>query len=268
MLAVVGWLTVLTAAAAPHPDVAGAHLNASTFFSTLHAPDAGRYILLFFSPHCGHCAAMLPAWAELERRVQGMAQLAAVNAEAEKMIADRLDVNGFPTLMAVESGRLYEYEGGRSADELLLFASAPDLATVAGKSRRLPHAPSRWDPLLRVPDALVEIVLTSWETSALAAALIAAALVCFGVCIERGLRPLEAPFITVECPEGVQPGQSFTVEFVSGLSRLRPRGRKRRMDVVAPAGIAAGQTFFVPLVSTPRAQAPPRPDPKAKAKGE
>ena len=92
--------------------IAGLHLNASSFYTTLHAGDAGRWFLLFFSRNCGHCAALLPAWQELEERLGASVRavrLGAIDAESEKVVADRVDIHGFPTLMAIEAGWLYEY---------------------------------------------------------------------------------------------------------------------------------------------------------------
>lgn len=262
------WVFAALAAAAlaEHDAPAGAQLNASTFYETLHAADAGRVFVFFYSPSCGHCRAMMPAWAELHERVAGAARLAAVDAEANKVLADRLDVHGFPTLMVVEAGRLHEYEGDREADEMLQFVSAADLAAVARASRALPRAPSVFDPILDTPRDVVEIVAAALNINPLAAALLAAALLCLGVSLARLLQPLDAPFITVECPEGIQPGQPFVVEFLSGRTPLRPRGRRRHMQVQAPPGIAPGQTFFVPLTPPPQAR-PPVPE-QQKSKGE
>ena len=252
---------VLPVALSANPSfdhIAGLHLNASSFYTTLHAGDAGRWFLLFFSRNCGHCAAMLPAWQELEERLGASVsavRLGVIDAESEKVVADRVDIHGFPTLMAIEAGWLYEYHGGRSADEMLAFVESDDLAAVAKGSRRLAWAPSSWDPLLRVPDALSEICGNAVQTSPLAAALLAAALICVGMMLARATTPLDAPFVTVPCPEGVMPGQSFVVEFVSGRSRLWPRGRTKRMHVVAPPGIRPGETFFVPLMPAAPARA-------------
>lgn len=249
--------------------VAGVQLNSSTFYSTLHAPDAGRYFLLIFSPNCGHCAAMMPAWSELEQRVRDKVHLAAVDAEAHKMIADRLDVHGFPTLLGVEKGRLHHYEGGRSADEMLAFITASDLSTAASTSRRLPCAPSAWDPLLELPDALVEVTATALHTSPLATLLLALALIMIGACGALALRQIDAPFIIVPCPEGVTTGQTFLVEYVYGRSLISPSGRKQQKAVTVPSGITPGQSFFVPLVPVQLAQPIPSATPaSSKAKGE
>lgn len=252
--------------AAELPTPAGTHLNASSFFDRLDGTTE-RWFVLFFSPHCGHCHAMLPAWAELAEQltVDDAARLAAIDATEEKVLADRLDVNGFPTLLAVEANTIYEYDGGRSAEEMGAFIRSTDLAAVArgARGRALPRAPSRLDPLLDAPNALLEIVGFAVQTSPIAAVLIAATLIAIGALIANASR--EHQFIMVDCPAGVQPGQSFAVEFAGARRLILRGGRRRHMSVVVPSGVAPGQTFFVPLVPTPRVRpvAPPPPPPPA-----
>ena len=200
---------------------AGIHLNASSFYATLHAPMEGRWFVLFFSPQCGHCSAMMPAWAELESRLaEGSAKprhkLAVVDATAEKLLADRLDVNGYPTLMVVANGTIYEYEGGRLTQEMLDFIQSDDIKAAARDTRRLPRAPSHWDPLLRVPGAVDEIGRFALHSSPIAAALLAIMLCALGASFAMLSRSTDAQFITVECPPNVKPGQEFTVEFYGG----------------------------------------------------
>ena len=80
---------------------------------------AKRPASLQSSKACCKCLHPCGPWAELEERAKGVAKLAAVDAEAERALSERMDVNGFPTLMAVEAGRLFEYDGGREAEEML-----------------------------------------------------------------------------------------------------------------------------------------------------
>jgi thiol-disulfide isomerase/thioredoxin len=255
-------LRIAMCAAAP----AGLPLNSTSFYSHLHTSGNDRWFVLFFSPQCGHCSAMLPAWSALEQQlaITSTVRLASVDATAEKALADRLEVHGYPTMSAVEGRQMHEYDGGRSTEELHDFITSEDLAGVARNSRPLPSKPTPWDPLLRMPDATLEILAFAAHTSWPASAILLALLVGLGAALSSLLRPLDAQFITVECPPEVAPGQSFTVEFVTARSRLLPGGRRQRMQVVAPAGISPGQTFFVPLVRPPSV----RPVPLEKAKAQ
>ena len=258
LLVSVGLLVGVRAAEVP----AGLLMNATTFYNTLHAQNAGRWFLFFFSPQCGHCHAMMPAWSELETRLSGVARLGAVDATVEKSLADRLDVHGFPTLMGIESGMIHEYDGGRSADEMLAFIRSEDLKTSARESRPLLPAPTPYDLVLEAPAASVEILAFAIQTNALAAAMLTVALCSLGYLLAQATRQFDAQFITVECPAGVQPGQTFAVEFLTNRRSIWLRGRRRVVEVQAPVGIVAGQTFFVPLVAPPQVRpvTPPRRD--------
>eukprot|EP00966_Prymnesium_polylepis_P205531 4763032-Prymnesium_polylepis.1 len=66
--------------------------------------------------------------------------------------------------------------------------------------------------------------------------------------------PSPPQFVIVECPVGVKAGDAFEVELSGGAGFLGARAR--RLTVMAPPGIAEGQTFFVPLVKRPIARAP------------
>lgn len=264
-----------TAAALSSPQ-----LDAAQFQSAIvDAAEPARYFVFFFSPHCGHCKAMEPAWEALESEaVRGsVVQLATVDATEEKEIANKLEVHGYPTLLAFEvgkgaSGAVYEYEGERDADALYAFASAAELASSgSGRLRGYMASdgsvrPSLSDILARVPRDAGEIVNFALGTSRAASALLACGLVVLGALLALlALPPPPVPFLIVTCPPHVQPGQTFAVEVTAaaggGGGRLRRLllggGRKARvMTVSAPAGIRPGQEFFVPLVAPPKVRAP------------
>ena len=240
--------------------------------SVLASPAARRWLVLFYSPHCGHCHAMMPEWEALAADVaslEGVASLASVDATAEAALASRLDVNGYPTLLAFADGAVYEHGGDRTAAAMLAFVRAPG---ASGQRRGYLGAdgvvrPARLDALLRVPRDMSELVNYATDTSPLAAALLALALMLLGALLALASAPRPGPaFLTVELPPGVAAGAPFFVEYADDgfVSRLLRRPR-RTMRVVAPAGIAPGQTFFVPLIKPPAVRAcdpPPRPEAK------
>lgn len=222
----------------------------------------GRLFVGFFSPHCGHCKAMMPAWTELDALTEadrkedvrpmsanGRAfRLASVDVSTEPALASRLDVHGYPTLTVFDRGRMHHYDGERSAEDMMAFASR----AFFDKGADVPRRPATWDPVLNAPRLAAEIVEHALRTSALGAALLGCALLSLGALLSRALSgaPSGPAFLTVTCPEGVRPGEGFAVEVGSGL-------RTRVVRVVAPAGIAPGQTFFVPLVPPPPVRVPP-----------
>ena len=94
LLASIGLALVLVVGAA-----SPLQLDTDSFHSLVAgAPSTERWFLFFFSPHCGHCAAMEPAWAELAEMepswagstpgVGGKVRLATIDATAETGLAE------------------------------------------------------------------------------------------------------------------------------------------------------------------------------------
>ena len=229
-----------------------------------------RWFVFFFSPQCGHCRAMEPAWEELSVRLDHVAiisgsgeklyepvRLATIDATVEKALAESLDVNGYPTLLAIDPSTraVYEYDGDRSAGSLHAFATHADPAEAGGRRRGyMSHdgsvRPSLLDVLRRVPTDCNEIVSIALGTNGAAAALVAAFLMALGALIGLACTPPPSTaFLVVECPPGVTGGQTFVVEWTAG--GCLGRRRKRVMKVAAPAGMTPGQSFFVPLIAPP-----------------
>ena len=266
LLALLVCLALGTQAATTPPQ-----LTADSFQNSIVSSDQ-RWFVFFFSPHCGHCRAMEPAWDELAAMagLGSVVNLATVDATEERGLAEKLDVNGYPTLLvfggATAAHAVFEYEGDRSTASLHAFATAADLASAGGRRRGYLSAdgtvrPSRVDVLLRVPNEMFEIVGIALGTSRVATLLLATCLVTLGVLLALLTTPSPpVPFLVVECPPGVQPGQTFAVEVTTsgGSPRLLAwlgRRRRRVMNVAAPAGVREGQSFFVPLVAPPKASA-------------
>ena len=269
-------------------------LDESNFVETMRSGHA-RWFVFFYSPHCGHCSAMKPAWDELADNLRTLKSIedvldrrlpdprpAAVDAAANRALADKLGVNGYPTLLAFEpGGAVYEYDGDRSTNSMFEFATREKFPMADAKARRgyLDPAtgvvlPSTLDLWLRAPADMTQIVEQAAETSRVASMLLAAFWLVAGMCaaVLFGYSPFaqraEPQFLVVERPAGVLPGESFNVELVrstrdgGGSGRRLPlqglflwrRERKlasRILQVKAPPGIAPGQTFFVPLVAPP-----------------
>ena len=158
-----------------------------------------RWFIFFFSPHCGHCRAMEPAWEELASKpgISKAARLVKVDATEEKALADALDVNGYPTLLLIEpsvaSRAVYEYEGDRSADSLHAFAANSHAGLAKGAHRRRGYLgldgtvrPSLVDVARRVPTDAGEIISFAIGTSPAAALFVAALLMAIGALLALG----------------------------------------------------------------------------------
>lgn len=300
-------VALLLAAAARVADAQPAVLDGSGVLEALAQPS--RLVVLFHSPHCGHCAAMMPAWTEAASSLPNV-RFAMVDATEEKDIASTLQVNGYPTLLSIEtSDVVVEYSGDRTAESIRQFAARPPPSFLGFSERRrgVVDRPtgelraSLLDSLAQGPHEASEILKFAAETSVLGGTLLACCLLLAGGLIAAVSVPASPPqFVYVEYPEGVQPGQSFIVEFDAATSprsrvaRLlllpwqvlraaRSRGAggrgtttrrgagtpKRVITVQAPTGVRPGDTFLVPLVANaPVARACGAPAARATSRGE
>ncbi|KAL1507594.1 hypothetical protein AB1Y20_007213 [Prymnesium parvum] len=232
--------------------LAAAHLTltSSSFYQTVAS---GRTFVFFHSPDCGYCRQMMPLWDALaaEPLPDGI-RLATVDAIAEPSLAERFDVYGFPTLLLLDPAarRLYEYHGERTVESLRLFLdeSHPQGFLSSANPRRLPRAPSAWDPLLDAPHAALDVLAFAWRQGLLACLLLACGGGGAAALAAAARAPPPPQFVMVTCPRGVAGGARLEVAVPAGRGWLSWRRAARRLTVEAPAGIAEGQAFFVPLV--------------------
>ena len=80
-------------------------------------------IVEFYAPWCGHCKKLEPQWKTANRLLDEAreddaelgAQLAVVDAIAEKALADRFGVRGYPAIKWFSRGKVRDYKGARTA---------------------------------------------------------------------------------------------------------------------------------------------------------
>ncbi|KAL2127879.1 hypothetical protein VTI74DRAFT_10024 [Chaetomium olivicolor] len=80
----------------------------------------------FFAPWCGHCKNLAPVYEELAlafEHAKDKVQIAKVDADAERELGKRFNVQGFPTLKFFDgkSDKPTEYNGGRDLESLSSF---------------------------------------------------------------------------------------------------------------------------------------------------
>jgi len=99
-----------------------------------------KYILVkFVAPWCGHCKNLSPAYAAAAKKLadeNSEIKLGSVDATIEQDLAKKFEVRGYPTIKFFVDGTAIEYNGGRTADDILGWLKkktgppADDLKTV------------------------------------------------------------------------------------------------------------------------------------------
>lgn len=91
----------------------------------------------FYAPWCGHCKKLTPEYeaaAEVLSKSDPPVALGKVDATAEKTLAERFAIQGFPTLFWFKGGVKSEYTGGRTKDTIVqwvLKKSGPPSSLLA-----------------------------------------------------------------------------------------------------------------------------------------
>lgn len=85
--------------------------------------NANTHVLVeFYAPWCGHCKKLAPEYAAAAAELKASgnkAVLAKVDADSEKELGKKFEVEGFPTLKWFVNGKPQEYNGGRVTKEIV-----------------------------------------------------------------------------------------------------------------------------------------------------
>ncbi len=93
------------------------HLTQATTGAT-----TGDWLIKFYAPWCGHCRKMEPTYERVAELLHGEVNVARVDVPANRELGTRFDVKGFPTIKFLSKGKVYDYAGRRTAEDLVEFA--------------------------------------------------------------------------------------------------------------------------------------------------
>jgi thioredoxin-like negative regulator of GroEL len=81
-------------------------------------------VVLFHSPGCGHCKAMLPAFQQYGQVAGANVHVLMIDCSRFFNVAERFKIGGFPTIKLVDKGKeVKEYEGDRKVGSFMAFHS-------------------------------------------------------------------------------------------------------------------------------------------------
>lgn len=119
----------------------------------------------FYAPWCGHCKSLAPAYEQVGDAFERDSDvvIAKVDADSERDLGSRFEVQGFPTLKYFPKGstEAESYDGDRSADGIVAFIN--DKAGMRGRVKKPVSAvvdldPSNFDRIVKdeTNDVLIE----------------------------------------------------------------------------------------------------------------
>lgn len=89
----------------------------------LYLQDARPSVVMFHSPNCGHCRAMMDDYSKYGQVAGEKVHILRVDCSKYSNVADKYKIQGFPTIYLFKNGQTSEYHGDRKVGSLMGFAS-------------------------------------------------------------------------------------------------------------------------------------------------
>ena len=91
-------------------------------------------LLDLWAPWCGPCRAVSPALERIARSYAGRVKLVKVNVDEAQQVAQRFGVQGIPTLVVLDRGRVLDRQTGAAPEQSLAAWLEQVLSSTAGRA--------------------------------------------------------------------------------------------------------------------------------------
>ena len=115
-------------------NVGTVELRASNFDASVR--DGSAWLVEFYAPWCGHCKRFAPTYEKVAETLHAQSKadlakdpaartvkVAKVDGSADRALASRFNIRGYPTFFLVDGWDVYEYEGDRTLEDLVDFVT-------------------------------------------------------------------------------------------------------------------------------------------------
>ena len=80
------------------------------------------YLVEFYTPWCEHCKALANTWEKVAVSLKGLVKVGALDAEKEEVIAQKMGIEGFPTIKMHIENQWLDYNGKKTVKSLRSWA--------------------------------------------------------------------------------------------------------------------------------------------------
>lgn len=82
----------------------------------------GKWLIKIYAPRCPHCVRLEPTWESIASELKGRVHVGKIDGTVEKVLRQRFDVKGYPSIYLLDRGNAWAFEQARSKNALMDFA--------------------------------------------------------------------------------------------------------------------------------------------------